>query len=148
MAVTRLRGVAPPRPLRILVAEDNEMLRYSVRELLRGFGHLVEAVANGREAVEAAARQAYDLVFLDIHMPELCGLETARTLRRVCPGGSQARIIGFSAERKDAESYEAAGIDDFLDKPVLLADLIRVLSHFGQHEKAHEYAAPGCNPDP
>src|SRR5258707_13257 len=82
-----------PRPLRILIAEDNEMLRYSVRELLRGFGHLVEAVANGREAVEAAARQAYDLVFLDIHMPELCGLETARTLRRISPGGGQARII-------------------------------------------------------
>jgi two-component system, sensor histidine kinase len=138
MAVTRFCPAAAPRPLRILIAEDNEMLRYSVRELLRGFGHLVEAVANGQEAVEAGARQAYDLVFLDIQMPELCGFEAARTLRRVSPGGGQARIIGFSAERRDAETYEAAGMDDFLDKPVLLADLIRVLSHFGQHEERQE----------
>jgi len=93
-----------PRPissgqaqLRILVADDNKMLRTAVRGLLRILGHSVEAVANGREAVASALRGNFDLVLLDIQMPEMGGLEAARLLRQQDTGQRRPRIIGMSA---------------------------------------------------
>jgi len=117
-------------PLRILVADDNEMLRVAIRGLLRNLGHAVEVVANGREAVEAAAHDDYDLVFLDIQMPEMGGFEAARLCRQENTRGQPPRIVGLSGEPEDRETYAAAGMDDFLVKPIRLTDLVHVLKHF------------------
>ena len=126
-AILPLNTARMPVPLRILVADDNEMLRAAVRGLLEGLGHSVDVVANGREAVESAAREDFDLVFLDVQMPEMDGFEAARSLRHRHAGGRRPRIIGLSGESEERESYAAAGMDDFLIKPVRLADLVHVI---------------------
>jgi CheY-like chemotaxis protein len=121
--------VQAPAPLRILVADDNEMIGTAVQGLLQSLGHSVEVVTNGREAVESAAREGFDAVFLDIQMPEMDGFEAAHWLRHGHAGGRPPRIIGFSGESPDPESYAAAGMDDFLLKPIHLADLVRALEN-------------------
>ena len=114
-------------PFRILVADDNEVLRAAIRGLLQGLGHSVEVVANGREAIETAAREDFEFVFLDIHMPEMDGFAAAHVLRYEDSAARPPRIIGFSSERVDRQSFAAAGMDDFLLKPIRVADLVRVL---------------------
>jgi CheY-like chemotaxis protein len=116
-------------PLRILVADDDEVLRVAFQGLLRSLGHSVDVVTNGREAVETAAREDFDFVFLDIQMPEMDGLEAARSLRQEFAGGRTPRLIGLSGESEERATYTAAGMDVFLVKPVRLADLIDALKH-------------------
>ena len=91
-------------PRRILVADDNEMLRSAFRGLLQGLGHTVDVVTNGREAVELVAREIYDLVFLDIQMPVMDGFEAALSIRPEPAGVRVPRIIGVSAESEERES--------------------------------------------
>jgi CheY-like chemotaxis protein len=117
-------------PLRILLADDNEMLRAAIRGLLERLGHSVDVVTNGREAVESAARGDFDLVLLDVQMPVMGGLEAARSLRHRQAGGRRPRIIGLSGEGEERASYAAAGMDDFLIKPVRLADLVHVITRY------------------
>jgi two-component system sensor histidine kinase/response regulator len=114
-------------PLRILVADDNEMIGAAVGGLLQSLGHSVDVVTNGREAVESAARENFHVVFLDVQMPEMDGFEAARWLRHEHTGVRPLRIIGFSGESPDRESYATAGMDDFLLKPIRLADLVQAL---------------------
>lgn len=109
------------------MADDNEILVVAVQGLLQILGHSVEVVTNGREALDAALREDFDFVLLDIQMPEMDGLETARLLRRQPPGRSRPRIIGISGEGVDRETYAASGMDDFLAKPVRFADLVHAL---------------------
>jgi CheY-like chemotaxis protein len=90
-------------------------------------GHTTEVARNGREALEAASRQIYDIVLLDIQMPEMDGYEAARALRADVPAGTPRRIIGFSGEAPDREWYVSSGMDDFLVKPVRPRDLERIL---------------------
>ncbi len=119
------------KPLQILVADDNEVLRTAVRGLLQVLGHSVDVVANGRQAVDAAALQAYDVVLLDIRMPVMDGFEAARSLRLGCPRGHALRIVGLSGDHEERASYLAAGMDRFLIKPVRLADLAWALNDLG-----------------
>jgi CheY-like chemotaxis protein len=120
--------VPPP----ILVADDDEMLAVAVRGLLQSLGHSVDAVTDGREAVAAAAREDFDLVFLDVQMPVMGGFEAARMLRREHSRGREPRIIGVLGEREEREAYAGAGMDDFLVKPVRLADLVPIIGHYGR----------------
>ncbi len=124
--ISRPSTVGVQDPLRILVADDNDLLRAAVRGLLGSLGHSVEVANDGREALAAGAREAFDLVFLDMEMPVMGGLEAARLLSRGRGDRRGPRIIGFSAECEERGSYSAAGIDEFLIKPVRLADLVRV----------------------
>ncbi len=142
----RSTGVTPWK-LKILLVDDNEVLLTAVRGLLRLMGHTIDVARNGREALEATGRRAYDVVLLDIQMPEMGGYEAARSLRRDPPGGNIPRIIGFSGESEHRESYSAAGMDDFLTKPVRLRDLARVLD--GPVESSNGCAsASTCDPGP
>lgn len=117
-------------PMRILVAEDNEFLREAMRGIFRLLGYTVDVVANGREAVEAASRREYELVFLDIQMPEMNGLDAARSIRSDSEesGRARIRIVGLSAEAGESTCCEAAGMDDYLLKPVVIDDLVGVLN--------------------
>jgi CheY-like chemotaxis protein len=116
------------RRLKILVVDDNEVLLAAIRGLLRLMGHSTDGARNGREALEATARTTYDVVLLDVQMPEMGGFEAARRLRCDAASGTPPRIIGFSGESADRESIAAAGMDDFLVKPVRPGDLARVLN--------------------
>ncbi len=121
----------PPRAstsLRILLADDDEILGAAVGGLLEHLGHSVDVVTSGREAIEFAMRENFQVVFLDIQMPGMGGLEAAHWLRHDRAIERPLRIIGFSCERPDREAYQASGMDAFLLKPVRLADLIQVLN--------------------
>jgi two-component system sensor histidine kinase/response regulator len=112
--------------MRALVAEDNKVNQVVVKQLLEKLGCRVDAVSNGREAVEAVRLAPYHLVFMDVQMPEMDGLAATRAIRALHP--PQRRdvwIIALTANafEEDAERCLAAGMNDFLAKPIRPADL-------------------------
>ncbi len=116
-------------PLRILLAEDNAVNQKVARLMLTKSGHRVDTVSNGIEAVAAVHRAAYDLVLMDVHMPELDGLAATRRIRAELPPQRQPRIAAMTASAlvEDRTACAAAGMDDYLAKPVRLGDLAALL---------------------
>jgi len=120
---------------RVLVAEDNAINRLVAVGLLQSLGYAVEAVEDGRQAVEAAGRERYDLVLMDLHMPELDGFAATAAIRRAEEeqgGGQHVPIVALTADALagDAEKSLAAGIDDYLAKPVTRERLAAVLERW------------------
>jgi signal transduction histidine kinase len=114
-----------PATTRVLVAEDNEINQRVIDLMLRRFGFIPVLVHNGREAVEAVLAEPYDLVFMDIQMPEMDGVEATRRIRTECPKERQPRIIALTAHamKGDREKYTGAGMDDYVSKPVREVEL-------------------------
>jgi len=135
-AVERV-GVRLLRPLHVLVAEDNPVNRKLVTTLLRKRGHVVRAVENGREAVdaiEASGSAPFDLVLMDIQMPEMGGLEAAQAVReREKDGRQRLPLIALTAHamQGDRERCLAAGMDEYLSKPIDVDELIAAVERFG-----------------
>jgi CheY-like chemotaxis protein len=114
------------RPLRILLAEDNAVNRLLVTALLSKRGHTTVAVGNGREAVAHVASGGFDLVLMDVQMPEMDGLEATTAIRKAeALAGTHVPIIALTAHamKGDREACLAAGTDDYLSKPVNAAEL-------------------------
>jgi CheY-like chemotaxis protein len=121
-------GEIPPglvHPLRILLAEDNSVNQKVALLLLERLGYAADLAANGLEVLDALRRQDYDVILMDVQMPEMDGLETARRIAADPPRGQRPRIIAItaSARRGDREACLAAGMQDYLSKPILLEDL-------------------------
>ncbi len=118
-------------PLRILVAEDNGVNRKVVLAMLNRFGYEADIALNGREALDAVRRQPYDLVLMDIQMPEMDGLEATRAILAL--GSVSPRIIGLSANAmaEDVKAAMQAGMNGYLAKPVKPGELRRVLEGAG-----------------
>jgi signal transduction histidine kinase/CheY-like chemotaxis protein len=121
--------------MRILVAEDNRINVLLATALLAKLGHRVDTVANGREAVEALARAPYDLVLMDVHMPEMDGLEATRRIRKSEEAGhrrGRLPIVALTASTLEGDRQICidAGMDDFLAKPLNPEALRSVLSRF------------------
>jgi signal transduction histidine kinase/CheY-like chemotaxis protein len=123
--VKRTAGATPealsssPTPTRILVAEDNPVNRLLFQRMIEGFGHQVELVRNGREAVEAATHTAYNIILMDCQMPELDGYAAATTIRSFSSASRTAVIIATSGSTipEDRDKATHSGMDDFLIKP-------------------------------
>jgi PAS domain S-box-containing protein len=114
------------RPLHILVAEDNEFNAQLLEQLLIRQGHRVRLVSNGREALARAEEEDFDLLFLDVHMPELDGFQVVQAIReRERATGAHLPVIALTARarQEDRERCLAAGMDDFLAKPIQVANL-------------------------
>lgn len=131
----------------VLLAEDDDISQLAMVELLSAAGLEVVAVDDGHEAVVRACSAAPDLVLLDLRMPRLDGIATARTLRTL-PGLQATPILALSANASDADrqACRAAGMDDFLPKPVDVARLYQRLLHWldARHATGPEAApAPG-----
>ena len=116
-------------PLRILIAEDNRINQKVALKLLERIGYRADVAANGVEALRALERQAYDVVLMDVQMPEMDGLAATRAIRERWPGASGPRVVAMTANamRDDREACMAAGMDDFVSKPVVLAQLAAAL---------------------
>jgi CheY-like chemotaxis protein len=121
--------LADEHPLAILLAEDNPVNRRVATLMLRRFGYEVDVAGNGREAVEAAGKKTYDLVLMDVQMPEMDGLQATREIIRRTAGAPRPRIVAMTANASTGDRADclAAGMDDFLAKPVRAADLRNVL---------------------
>jgi CheY-like chemotaxis protein/HPt (histidine-containing phosphotransfer) domain-containing protein len=116
-------------PLRILLAEDNPVNKRVAVRFLERLGYRIDTVGNGEEAIAALQRQAYDLVFMDVRMPELDGLAATRRIRAEFPPSRQPRIVAMTAyaTREDLAACRAAGMDAALTKPVRFEQLAAIL---------------------
>ena len=119
----------------ILVAEDNPLNQQVTLRMLEKIGHRAYAVANGREALQVLTLLAYDIIFMDIQMPEMNGFEaTMEIRRREKVSGKHIPIIAMTAYALlgDREACLEAGMDDYITKPVQPAELAAAIArNFG-----------------
>jgi CheY-like chemotaxis protein len=120
-------AVEEDRPLRVLAAEDIPTNQLVLRTIMQSFGVDLEMVENGRQAVEAWKRSAFDVILMDIQMPEMDGVAATRAIRaeETASGRSRTPIIAVSANAMPhhAREYLAAGMDAHVAKPIELAKL-------------------------
>jgi CheY-like chemotaxis protein len=117
------------RPLRILLAEDNVVNQKVASKMLERMGYGADIAGNGVEVLDALQHQPYDVVLMDVQMPEMDGFEAARRIRDARGTDGRPRIIGMTAlaMQGDRERCLAAGMDDYIIKPVKPAELQRAL---------------------
>jgi CheY-like chemotaxis protein len=124
------RPSRPARALRILVAEDNPTNQKLVSALLEQQGHHVSIVGNGRLAVEHAAQEPFDLILMDVQMPEMSGLEATAAIRKAeRPTGRHIPIVALTARATadDRAQCLAAGMDAYVSKPVRAEELFSAI---------------------
>ncbi|QHT61222.1 PAS domain S-box protein [Paenibacillus lycopersici] len=124
----KLREFSPSQPLtaaamkkaKILIAEDNAINTLVLQKMLEKMGHRVSVAVNGKEAIEAALTESYELIFMDIHMPVINGLEAMRTIKEKLAPEKCPRIVAVTANalKGDREKYLALGMDDYVSKPI------------------------------
>ncbi|WP_413205415.1 response regulator [Rhodospirillum sp. A1_3_36] len=119
--------------LRVLVAEDNVINQQVAMGLIGKLGHRVDVVANGLEALDAVSKRPYDVVFMDMQMPEMDGLEATRAIRTLEGDGAQIPIIAVTANanREDQDACMRAGMNGFVSKPVTRGTLTKALLDLG-----------------
>jgi CheY-like chemotaxis protein len=142
-ALDREADIPRTSALRILLAEDNAMNQMVALRLLERLGHGADVAANGVEALAALERQPYDVVLMDMQMPEMDGLEAARQICARWPRESRPRIIAMTANAmaEDRDACLAAGMDDYVAKPVRQEELAAALARAAPLQAA-EPAAP------
>jgi CheY-like chemotaxis protein len=116
--------------LRVLVAEDNQVNQLVIVAMLNKLGHRVDLVSDGREAVAAVQRGAYDLVLMDVQMPEMDGPTATRAIRRLDLPAARLPIIALTANAMAGhrEEYLAAGMTDYVSKPIRMRDLLAAMA--------------------
>ncbi|MEL6452645.1 MAG: GAF domain-containing protein [Pseudomonadota bacterium] len=129
--------MAARHPLRILLAEDNLVNQKLATRLLERLGYRIDLASNGIEACESVARQTYDVVLMDVQMPEMDGLEASRRINADHPDGARPRIVAMTANamQGDREMCLDAGMDDYIAKPIRVDRLIEALLDVPAHQK-------------
>ncbi len=118
-------NLATTLPLRILLAEDNVVNQKVAIQILKRMGYRVDLAANGLEAIESLKRQTYDVILMDVQMPEMDGLEATRQICQQWPKEKRPRIIAMTAGamQGDKEMCLSIGMDDYVTKPIDVAEL-------------------------
>ena len=121
--------MARRHPLRILLAEDNVVNQKLALRQLQQLGYRADLASNGVEAIESVERQTYDVVLMDVQMPEMDGLEASRRITGKLPSGRRPRIVAMTANamQGDREMCLAAGMDDYIAKPIRVNQLVEAL---------------------
>jgi GAF domain-containing protein/CheY-like chemotaxis protein len=116
-------------PLRILLAEDNAVNQKLALRILEQMGYRADVASNGLEAVESVERQLYDVILMDVQMPEMDGLDATRNIRNLVDA-TQPHIIAMTANalEGDREMCIAAGMDDYISKPIRVNELVQALT--------------------
>jgi CheY-like chemotaxis protein/HPt (histidine-containing phosphotransfer) domain-containing protein len=132
------------RPYRILLAEDNLINQKVATSMLSRAGHVVDIVSNGRDAYEAVQKASYDAVMMDCHMPEMDGYEATAAIRKLNGELARIPIIAMTARamKGDREACMAAGMDDYVSKPINPDELFAALER--QCRRTEMPELPGC----
>lgn len=127
--------MARNHPLRILVAEDNVVNQRVALAMLGKIGYRADVAEDGLQTLKALRKQPYDVVFMDVQMPEMDGEQATVEIRQHWPKTHQPRIIAMTANvlEGDRERYLSLGMDDYVAKPIRMNELIRVLSQSPPH---------------
>ncbi|MBD1936610.1 response regulator [Microcoleus sp. FACHB-68] len=131
------------RPLRILLAEDNPVNQKVALLTLQRMGYRADMAGNGLEVLDALHRQPYDVVLMDVQMPEMDGMAAARHIRLEWPDGKRPRIIAMTANamQGDREACIMAGMDDYISKPIRVDELVQALGKCQPYSKPAETAS-------
>jgi CheY-like chemotaxis protein len=118
-------------PLKILVVDDDVLNRRLMKVLLTHEGYQVDVAANGVEAFDAVKFQKFDIVFMDLRMPDMDGLEASRRIREWENGGAHTFIVGLTASYLPEEGPRMfeAGIDNYVSKPFQMEHIKRMLAY-------------------
>lgn len=129
-AVVPMDSLGTAGPLRVLVAEDNEVNRYLINAILDRLGHHVTSVVNGREAVEAAQQQMFDVVLMDVQMPVANGIDATHAIRALPGPASRVPILAVTANvlPEQQEVYRREGFSGWIPKPLTLESVERALA--------------------
>jgi signal transduction histidine kinase/CheY-like chemotaxis protein/HPt (histidine-containing phosphotransfer) domain-containing protein len=127
----------PALPLHLLLAEDNKINQQFAKALLAKAGHQTDIAENGHQAVDAVRRTAYDAVLMDVQMPELDGVEATRQIRALPPPACLVYIIALTANAMQGAraEYLAAGMDDYISKPIDGKLLLKKLADLSAKKK-------------
>lgn len=142
-------------PLRVLVAEDNAINQRVALRLLQRLGYRADVVANGLEVLDAVERQNYDVVLMDIQMPEMDGLQAARWIVQRRGAAGLPRVVAMTANAMpgDREAYIAAGMDGYVAKPINVEELaaamagVAALAHSADAFQARQDVLDGARLD-
>ncbi len=132
VSTTREGSAKQQRPLRILLAEDNLVNQRLAVGLMKKRGHTVVIAADGKQALTALAHEHFDLLFMDVQMPEMSGFEATALIREgERQTGKHLPIIATTAHamKGDRERCLASGMDGYVSKPLLVAELFREIDH-------------------
>jgi signal transduction histidine kinase/CheY-like chemotaxis protein/HPt (histidine-containing phosphotransfer) domain-containing protein len=136
-------------PLSILVVEDNPTNQFLMLRVLQKMGYVADTAGDGLEALEALKRRTYDIIFMDVEMPGMDGIEATKAIRRTWPNGKGPFVIGTTAYSMESDAQECleAGMDAYLSKPIRIEELQRVLQERGKSSpvKAAEPVSPGAD---
>jgi CheY-like chemotaxis protein/HPt (histidine-containing phosphotransfer) domain-containing protein len=126
-------------PLRILLAEDNLVNQQVALHLLQRLGYRADVASNGIEVLQALRRQSYDVVLMDVQMPEMDGLEAARHLTREGALAQRPRIVAMTANAMvgDRQMCLDAGMDDYISKPIRIEELVRALTQASEAQTSN-----------
>ncbi|KAM3099924.1 PAS domain S-box protein [Phormidesmis sp. 146-12] len=138
-----------PYPLRILLAEDNVVNQKVALHLLQRLGYRADVAGNGLEVLEALRRQAYDVVLMDVQMPEMDGLITTQQIHQEWAPRLRPYIIAMTANamQGDRQTCLDVGMDDYLSKPIRIEALMRALNQ-AHRDNAFRLALGGTPTDP
>jgi CheY-like chemotaxis protein len=122
-------AMAARHPLRILLTEDNLVNQKLAMRLLLQMGYRADLAVNGIEAIASIERECYDVVLMDVQMPEMDGLDASRTITTRWSAGERPRIVAMTANamQGDRERCVAAGMDDYVTKPIRVDALVDAL---------------------
>jgi PAS domain S-box-containing protein len=121
-----------PRALKILVAEDHEINQLVLRKMLEKLGHSVTIVENGNEVLQAVAFEPFDIIFMDVQMPHMNGLDASKSIKETLAMEACPIIIAVTANalKGDREKCLAAGMDDYISKPIKREVIAEILSKY------------------
>jgi PAS domain S-box-containing protein len=122
--------------LRILVAEDNDVNLKVLKRVIEKQGYRVAAVRNGMEALDAIKREPFDIVFMDIQMPVMNGIEATKQINETVPSAKRPYIVAVTANALvgDRERYLQAGMDEYISKPLKSGEIIAIIKKFEQQQ--------------
>jgi CheY-like chemotaxis protein len=124
-------------PLQILVADDNRINQMVAVRLLRRLGYRADVVADGLEVLAELEQRSYDVIFMDVQMPEMDGLEATRLIRESHPHGARPYIVAMTAAalQGDREKCLESGMDGYISKPVRGEELAQVLEQYSGYRR-------------